>query len=183
MISIVIPTTGRPSLAATIESAYEHGLSQSDEIVVVGRSDGRRQLLNWPQVHYYEIGLNHKCWGGCQRNFGMSVARGGWLMFVDDDDCFFRDGIEVARSYMDRPRPLLFRFMNREGGLIWRDKDLVPGNIGTPSLVVPNTPGKLGHWGCHYEGDYDMIKNTVDLWGEVEWCDHVTTICNVLDRK
>ena len=40
---------------------------------------------------------------------------------------------------------------------------LVCGNVGTPMIVVPNLPARLGKWGDHYAGDFDFVKSTIAL--------------------
>jgi len=55
---------------------------------------------------------------------------------------------------------------------------LIQGNVGAPCIVTPHVPGLLGTWGDRYEGDFDFIKSTMDLWGgEPDWRDDVIAIC------
>ena len=73
------------------------------------------------------------------------------------------------------------RYVDNRGDILWKDPVVMEGNIGTPSLVMPNRPAWLGQWGDRYEGDYDFLRSTLDHWpgGEAElvWCTDVIADC------
>ena len=64
------------------------------------------------------------------------------------------------------------------------DPQVRQGNIGTPNLVAPNVPGKLGTWGTRYEGDFDYIRSTLQHYpaGPV-WHDVITYACREHGRR
>ena len=46
---------------------------------------------------------------------------------------------------------------------------LAQDHIDAECIVCPNVPDKLGVWNpARYQGDYDMIAETVEKWGGVE---------------
>ena len=114
-----------------------------------------------PRVRYHEHGPT-KTWGHSQRNFAMPLAKGDYLMTIDDDDRFSSKGLATIRKAVaEEPgRPLLFRLIH-DKGIIWEDRAVRCGNVGTQMIVTPNTPGRLGVWGNRYEGDFDFIVSTL----------------------
>jgi glycosyltransferase involved in cell wall biosynthesis len=148
--SVIVPTRGRKSLAATLDSVAEQ-LEPGDELLVrCSRDDefghGSRQTL-------------------------MARARGTHLLFVDDDDQLARGALATMRRVArERPnRVVIFRMRYLDGRVIWREPVLQYRNVGTPMFVVPNVPGKLGRWeNPDHPGMFDwrFIMETVELQGE-----------------
>ena len=81
LVSVIIPTVGRPSLRTAIECLKDDARV---EIVVVDDSEhglteaevAPARLLRGPRLGF----------GGPARNVGMDAARGAWLLMLDDDD-------------------------------------------------------------------------------------------------
>lgn len=109
--------------------------------------------------------------GHSQINHAMTKAHGEYLCFQDDDDCFCAgafDAMREAIAALPHPAPLLFRFATHFGLVVWTQRGVVAErHIGGHCAVVPNLPSLLGEWGQRYEGDYDFIRSTVDLWAAV----------------
>jgi hypothetical protein len=189
-LSIIIPTCGRMSLGRTLESIAREGGLLSDEIIVVG--DGPQQVAQTIVesfnnggrlfIRYLEHGPTHVN-GIAQRNFAMPLATGTHLMFLDDDDVPAEGAIRTIRQeIVENPdRPLIFREESRTPrhpwGVVWKDREIRRGNVGTQGIVVPNVQARLGSWGNSYEGDYDFARTTVDLYPnrdkDVVWVDRV----------
>lgn len=126
-----------------------------------------------PHWRYLEHDAGRMAWGHPQINFGMEHAEGDYLLFQDDDDVYYPDAlINVRRAVRhSEPRPFLFKFRaQRAGGrTYWVEKGKVEmGWIGGHCMVVPNVPEKLGRWTDRYEGDFDFIRETLELWHPVE---------------
>lgn len=180
-LSIIIPTVGRPSLRALLERDIVPQLAEGDEVLVVGdgpQPQARAQAEGLDaRVRYLEFGPDHY-WGHPQRNHAMGQARGAHLMSLDDDDILLPGALKDVRSEIaaNPGRPLIFR-MNHAGTVLWSDPNVRLANLSTQMFVVPNIASRLGTWGRRYEGDFDFIRSTLDLFPEKDaaaaWCDKV----------
>lgn len=144
-----------------------------DEVIVVG--DGPQPLAQKSvseystklDVRYVEGPLDH-CVGHPQRNAVMGQAKGTHIVSIDDDDEYINDALSIMRqAAKDHPgRVIIFRMDVRErlSSILWIDKAIREGNVGTPMFMVPNLPSALGVWGHRYAGDFDFIRSTVDKW-------------------
>jgi Glycosyltransferases involved in cell wall biogenesis len=146
-ISVILATQGRPHLgvtAATTAAQLDHG----DELLIV------RQ--NTP-------------WGNQARNQAIPRCKGDYLMFVDDDDVHTDHAINIVRSALrqnpDRVHLFAMRYQH-DRRTLYPELPLQPGRVGTPMMVIPNTPGLVGEWSDRYEGDYDFLAETMRLRGD-----------------
>lgn len=191
-LSIVIPTIGRPSLFEALESIVRNGATNADEVIIVG--DGPQpaadQLVTTfsrvsvfgPSIQYFEHGP-HRQIGGPQRNFGMSKATGTHMIFIDDDDIYVNDALREIRAMINaQPTAVLLfkeesKVPRHSWGVVWKDREIRKGNVGTQMVVAPNIPGRIGKWGTSYANDYDFVRSTVDLHpmkdAGVMWVDRV----------
>jgi len=155
-LSVIIPTVGRDSLAAAKASA-----AGADEIIVVHDQTG-----------------DH---GYTARHKGMRQATGTHLAFLDDDDEYTQDAIRLFREAACDV-PVIFRMDHPQHGILWREKRLEFGNVGTPMFLVPNIEEKLGVWAPHIPGlrepggDFTFIRGCVEGMGEPVWRPEVVAI-------
>ena len=143
----MIATSGRPTLTQTL-AALTPQLVHGDEILIVRDSTG-----------------DH---GNTPRNHAIPRCAGTHLMFIDDDDQHAADALQLVRSKV-RARPSrvhLFSMVYDDGRTVHPRWPLQIGYVGTPMIVVPNQPGKVGLWSQRYEGDYDFINDTMTLRGD-----------------
>ncbi len=144
--SIIVATCGRPTLTRTLESLapqLEHG----DEILVIRNDDAP--------------------WGHATRDEAMGRAKGSHLWFMDDDDMAADFALTEIRLTVAEQPDAVHVFRMKHGDLIlWKDPVVRVGNVGTPMMVVPNQPGKLGGWGVVYEADGHFIIDTLLLRGD-----------------
>lgn len=181
-LSIIVPTHDGDGLETLFESVRDQ-LLPGDEVVVIGDTcDGElpeiQSLVQAAGHRYLSFDAGHHCYGHCQINRGIQSARGDYLVFIDDDDCFPTGALAAIRraaAAHAQPRPLMFAFYSRRHG-----RTLPPGHyvqesaIGGHAMVVPNIPDKLGTWECRYAGDYDWIVSTLALWSAgPAWYDDV----------
>lgn len=153
-ISVIIPTVGRPTLAAAIESC-----EGADELVVMPNLDGD---------------LGYKA-----RNEGMAKAVGTHLAFLDDDDVFLPGAIDAMRAHA-ADRPVIFKMTHPQLGVFWREPVLRYANVGTPMILVPNDPARLGVWSPHEDGrggDFAFLLDCVAEMGDPIWREEL--ICQV----
>jgi len=163
--SIVVPTTGRPTLGQTLASIVEQ-LEPGDEVFVL--RDDSDDLGDTP------------------RNQTMPRARGTHLLFMDDDDQYARGALARIRRFAEEHpgRIGIFRMRFDHGLVLWRRPELEFGNVSTQLLVVPNVPGKLGRWERrgHLIGDYVFLTETAKLQGEPIFRDEITVYART-DRR
>jgi hypothetical protein len=74
-------------------------------------------------------------------------------------------------------------------GILWRDRTLEFGNVGTPMMVVPNLPDKLGVWEPYTPGmpepggDYTFLQGCVNMMGDPVWRDEIVAVIRPQDRS
>lgn len=183
--SLIIPTISRPTLARSLASLRGQDWRPGDEIIVVG--DGPQSIARevWEQFklpgRYHDVVGPSNDWGHAPRNLTMPMAIGSHLVALDDDDEMTPGALAVVRRAIEAApdRPHIFRM---EGapivGTVWKERVIAEANVGTPMLVLPNTPGKIGQYAPRYGGDFDFIRDTCAHYpnGPV-W--HEEVICSV----
>ena len=142
-ISFIIPSMNRVSLHRTISSIE---VRSGDEVLV-------------------EFDLPpSKRWGNDQRNKAMARATCDYIAFIDDDDMYVEGHREIMeRAITENPgKPNLFRMQYPNGDVLWKEKEIVPGNLGSPMILVPNNKQMLYHWpGGRNMADFLFIEG----WG------------------
>jgi len=107
-VSIIIPTFNRKGLVCeAIASIYEQTM-QNFELIVVddGSTDGTREAVQntYPDVHY----LFQKNSGvSSARNLGMKHAAGEWFAFLDADDLWTPQKLEIQLEAMAQHNSLV----------------------------------------------------------------------------
>lgn len=172
-LTVITPTLARPSLRGTLASIAPQ-LHDGDEHIVIG--DGAQPRAAETCAEYgasYQDGTQTHNYGAAQRDVGISLARGDWLLFCDDDDTFTPDALATVRQVVvDNPTmPHLFRMRYRASGVVlWQDDIVCEGNVGTPMIVVP-TCLELPAWSdghpVAYTSDHRFIQRVTDLYGVV----------------
>lgn len=180
-VSVIIPTCGRERLKKTLESVISAGLEKTDEVIVVGDGDqqtSRRIALSFEssfRIRYLETSLTFGAMGGPQRNIGMSVATSSHLCFIDDDDEYLPGALSDVRTAAEN-NPGKILIFKEEGAdprhtweIVWKNRTVEFGNIGSQGLVVPNIKLQLGRWGASRGSDFEFLKSTLALWPGGEW--------------
>lgn len=87
LLSVVIPTVGRPELQTIVDFALAlaRGPVQVEVIVVDDRKQGEGNLVR-PDGRVRIVQGPRKGCAGPARNAGIAEARGEWIQFCDDDD-------------------------------------------------------------------------------------------------
>ena len=179
-LSVIVATLGRPSLDRTIASIGPQ-LGPDDEVLVATR---------FPEKIAGTLPVDERWWlihtdcdeaygGANERNQVMPEAKGTHLCFIDDDDVYAPGALQTMRENAC-DRPVIFRMDGtRLGiGVIWREPVLKYTNVSTQTFLVPNVPGKLGHWQAYQHGrgcDYAFITSC-DL-GEPVFREEIIAIC------
>jgi glycosyltransferase involved in cell wall biosynthesis len=184
LLSVIVPTVGRPSLARTLRSLLFQRSALPYEIVLVGDTHAGTWmhqleaipplLVGLPRVTYVEHDGGRHAWGHPQRNFGATAACGRYLAWLGDDDIYLPgafDAIHANLRARAEPRVHLFRWIPPwKAPVLWEEAGvLLQDHVDAEQIVCPNDPAKLGTWNAgRYQGDYDFIRETVERWGGVE---------------
>jgi glycosyltransferase involved in cell wall biosynthesis len=148
--SVIVPTRGRTSILAALESITEQFESGDEVIVRCSRDED---------------------FGNSARQSMIERAKGTHLLFMDDDDQFARGAIATMRAFArEHPGRIgIFRMRYLDGRVLWTDPVLRLRNVSSQMLCVPNVPGKLGRWESpEYPrvADYEFVRGTAELQGE-----------------
>lgn len=157
-LSIVVASTGRPTLAAALASATSQ-MRPGDELILIFDDSGDA--------------------GDTPRNRVLDSATGTHIMFLDDDDELRLGALDVVRDFAVRNpgRIGIFRLDLGMWGVGPVVRDLL--SSATAMYVIPNVKGKLGRFGrvpgakAGRLGDYKFIVETVALQGDPVWCDEI----------
>lgn len=148
--SVIVPTRGRRSLSATLDSVAEQ-LQPGDELLIRCTQD--------------------EDFGNAARRSLIERAAGTHLVFIDDDDQLAHGALATMRRVAaEHPgRVAIFRMRHLDGRVLWSDPVLRERNVSSQMLLVPNAPGKLGRWdNPDYPrmADWSFVSETVALQGE-----------------
>lgn len=184
-ISVIVPTIGRATLAATLDSIQKQMFAE-DEVVVVGDTlsyweDPKISLSN-RRLTFAEVEGGDR--GNAARIRGMELATGTHLAFMDDDDAYIAGAFQAMHEYAQPDRITIFRMRHHPWQVIipfeneWGN--LKFGNVGTPCILVPNIPDKLGTW-APWDGaagsDFRFISETCEKLGTSPvWRREITSI-------
>lgn len=142
--TVIVPTTGRPTLARTLASiSTEMGVG--DELICLVNDDG----------HY----------GARSIDSAQQRAKGSHLLYCDDDDIFVPGSFDRLRSWAES-HPSSVGIFRRAflGGAQWDKPVLVHGNIQRMCLCIPNVPGKLPVWD-ETPFESNIVEQAVELQG------------------
>ncbi len=100
-ISVVIPTVGRPTLRAAVDSIRRQSVPP-DEIVIVNDSVDQVSVISELGVNVIEEFTGGRRGPSVARNRGVSRARGEFIAYLDDDDWWFPHHLASARLSFER---------------------------------------------------------------------------------
>src|ERR1035437_3450278 len=86
-VSVIIPTVDRPSLIRSVNSVLDQEFTEEEFEVIVVNDTGRALTpAPWqssPRARILDSQKRNRCFA---RNAGATVAKGRFLIFLDDDD-------------------------------------------------------------------------------------------------
>lgn len=172
-VSIIVPTTGRREVLATLEAMRTIGLQERDEVIVVldgGALDHiifktRRTLHHlasrtlaatryisaqaWdsPEVaSKLKLPASHD-WGAKARSMGLALAVRPWVTFMDDDDMHAPGALHVMRPHLSRERDEAELEGRAPAMLISRMMSVGQSSIGIGSVLWKEATLKAGNVG------------------------------------
>ena len=96
--SVIIPTHNRPnSLSEALESVLAQNF-ENFEIIIINDSSNddyttiENRLKKDERIEYYRVNYKNR---SKTRNFGIDKARGKWICFLDDDDIYYDNHLQV----------------------------------------------------------------------------------------
>lgn len=99
-VSVIIPSVGRSSLDAAINSALEQSMQPLEVLVVLNNcKQVDSQFMSHPRVKF--INDPNVKNGNQARNMGVRLAQGTYVAFLDDDDVFLPNKLESQISYIN----------------------------------------------------------------------------------
>lgn len=162
MITFLIPTIGRPSLARTVASIET---LPGDEILIIC-DESKHSTVHEIVGERAGLRVEH-CppghdWGHAERNFGTPLARCRYVAHIDDDDVYVPGTrAHMADAIRETPgRPVIFRMRFPCGITLWQEPVVRCGNLGTPCFLIPNMPTRLGRWGSFVGGDCAFLESS-----------------------
>jgi hypothetical protein len=180
-LTYLIPTIGRASLERTLGSLE---LLPGDDVLVVCAEDVflsvhqaivSSRLPFYPRIATCPRGND---WGHSERNFAMPLVRTSYMAHIDDDD-WYVPGVRTlfSRAMQEAPmRPAVFRMQYPSGMQLWRDREVRCGNVGTPMVLVPNVPERLGRWEPYVGGDFRFLESSKWPFSEYVWYEEVVAM-------
>jgi len=110
MISVIIPTYNRFEYLLNTIKSIKNQTYDNIEIIVVNdcSTDNKYYEYNWTENKVIILNLSENskktfgfaCPGGYQRNFGITIAKGEYIAFCDDDDIWFPKKLELQIKAM-----------------------------------------------------------------------------------
>lgn len=108
LVSVVVPTLGRPELRDAVSSCLAQTHGDIEVLVIADGAEARdraaRVLARFgtdSRVKLY--GLSYKMGGAAARNIGTHRARGAAIAYLDDDDVWFPDKLERQLKAVSEP--------------------------------------------------------------------------------
>lgn len=128
IVSVIIPTRNRPQIVSrAVKSALAQTLLSIEVIVVIDGPDGEtvKELsqINDPRLKLLELPINIGASGA--RNTGVRAAKGTWIAFLDDDDEWLPQKLQLQLELANKSRfqfPVVssrFIALTTKGELIW----------------------------------------------------------------
>jgi len=104
LISVIIPTYNHANfLGKALESVIQQTYNNWEAIVVDNQStDETNQIINKysdPRIQYFKISNNGII--AKSRNLGINNSKGEWIAFLDSDDWWTKDKLEVCLENID----------------------------------------------------------------------------------
>ncbi len=117
-------------------------------------------------------------WGYPAKNEMLQRAQKDAICFMDDDDIYTDNGLELIRARFETApdKMHIFKMQFPWGDQVWDKPEMVEGEVASQTIVVPGGAA-VGRFGTRYEGDFDFAASTAQLLGPPVW--HDAVVCHV----
>lgn len=138
LVSTIIPTIGRTSLTAAIQSVLDQGLGPDDfEIIVVNDSGKPLFAADWQKLNNITVINTNRRNRSVARNVGAAASRGKYLHFLDDDDWMMPGAFDTLLSVAESTQAGWthggFRMVDNSGATV---AELHPDETGNCSIQM-----------------------------------------------
>jgi glycosyltransferase involved in cell wall biosynthesis len=170
LVSVVIPTYRRPRL---VERAVRSALQQSYphlDVVIVGDGcpDLRGLAFDDARVRVVNLPRNHGAGGAVPRNYGIMLAAGGIVAYLDDDNEWLPDHVASVYEAM-RAADAGFSSMQVDGRDLGFRRPELQGIDTSCVLHRRSLVGPHGWWRSReeagYAHDWEFLRRMVDGGG------------------
>jgi glycosyltransferase involved in cell wall biosynthesis len=169
LVSVVVPTYRRPALLAR---AVRSALSQDYlnlEVVVVGDACPDLAGLSFddPRVRVVNLAENHGAGGAVPRNYGIMLAAGELIAYLDDDNEWLRDHVSSVYEAMRAAKaPFGFSSMQVHGRDLGFDAPALQGLDTSCVLHQKALVGQAGWWktraAAGYAHDWEFLSRVIE---------------------
>jgi len=176
VLTVAIPTLGRPSLARCVFSFIDQ-LQPGDRVLLVADPKGDTDYVRWVyNIATNKMGVDWRYtikggqggWGQDQRNHAYDLTDEGHIWCLSDDDIATPGALEVIRRRIEIRQPddwFLFQVgRTRDTPWVWTRQTVEVGNLDADCIVAPATT--LTRWGLGYEGDKDFATGLLAERGQ-----------------
>lgn len=153
LVSVVIPTTGRASVADAVRSVLSQTYRHIELIVVYDGPDSGLSFDLPVDPRVKTIATGEKGGSGPARTFGVRLATGKYLALLDDDDIWTPRKLEAQVATLEQQEPAAnvvlvsrFRLVDEQG----RGDLIAPARVNRPDETI---------------ADYLFVRRRV-RWGE-----------------
>lgn len=170
-VSVLVATLGRPTLERALTSITSQ-TKEGDQVLVIGATPEIEARAKAAGCDFVQCPPGNN-WGGREREVGLQHATGEYVAFLDDDDIYFPDALDAMHAAMKTHpgQATIFKMhIAWTDGYLWTDPVLVMGNVGTPMVLLPNTPlVRRGRWGMDYGNDFGYLESIKLKQDDVNW--------------
>jgi len=178
-LSVIITTTGRPTLAATLRSLLTQA-DAADQVIVLsdGPRPAARRMLDEvvaatgpPVAPWYVEHARVGGRGGGLRNYALDeLVDGTHVAAIDDDDVYLPGALALMREAAGAV-PTIFRMRfgaghRSRGHVLWRVPRVEFANVGTPMVVAPRCRARFGPG---FAGDLVYYEQLMFEFGSAAW--------------
>ena len=142
--SIILPTYNRAHLLSTaIESVIAQSITDWELIIIDdGSTDNTKELVFSFQDSRIMYGHQENKGRSIARNAGLQNARGTWICFLDSDDWYLEDHLEVFEEAMKiNPNSEIFKTgvtFQKEDGSVLSESNFYSSNEGQIPFILSN---------------------------------------------
>lgn len=169
-LTIAIPTIGRQTLQATLDSIARQQLVPGDRVLVVldtfnepPRPDVAELVASYGapfELHLHDGGVHF--FGNPQFNYAISITDTDYFCGLGDDDIYVDGAIERLRAHLTGGQAVLFQFLSPWRDVLWDVPELQEAHISGCCMAAPHSALVPVSTASRIEVDFDWIVAVVE---------------------